>query len=317
MIENVYLLESDNIDPYHNQALIDYYLDNIPDDSMIFVMWQNNNSILLGNDKSAYQQVNVSQLQVEHADLVRRTTFGKSIYNDTGVLNYAFLLYLNNYDINKQINVIYQALKRFELPLYLNKDNEICLQDKRVTDNLYLTRSEKCLQAGSIYWDCDKGRRARLLKDNTSKNDIINITEQNPLIYYYDLKKAILQSLADKYGHIYRIAQEKDLEDSIDKYRSYKYIYQTDKPYTIIVKGNCEFGMTQMYCDMLRRQIISLDIYLPNDQNQKVSEIIRHCFNDLLIDDVLFRKRLAEVEEKYHNDLKKLYSAVKKECYRI
>lgn len=313
MIENVYLLDSDNINPFHNQALIEYYFNNIPDDSMIFVLWQNNNSLFLGNDQSPYQQVNLSLLESEHTYLARRMTFGKTLYNDTGVLNYAFLLYLNNYDINKQINVIYQALKKFDLPLYLNKENEICLNDKRVTDNFYLTKNEKCLQIGSVYWDCDKSKRARLLKDPNLRNDIINITESNPLIYYSELKKKILQSLADKYGQIYRIAQEKDVEELVEKYNSFKYIYQTDKPYTLIIKEECSSGTVQLYCDMLKRQIKHVDIYSPNELNQPIYQ----CFDKLLIDDVLFRKRLTNIEEKYYDDLKKIYQKIKKECYRI
>ncbi len=311
MVENVYLLESDNINPFHNQALMDYYFNNVPDDSMIFVLWQNNNSVLLGNNQSPYQQVNIAQLENEQAVLCRRATLGKAVYNDMGVLNYAFLLYLNNYDINKQINVIYQALKKFDLPLYLNKENEICLNDKRVTDNFYLTKKERCLQVGSIYWDCDKFKRARLINE---RNDIINITESNPLIYYSDLKKSILQSLADKYGQIYRIAQEKDIEDRMEKYHNYKYIYQTDKPYTLIIKENCGFGSVQIYCEMLKRQILHLDIYT---DDEKFTSIIEQCLNNLLIDDVLFRKRLSMTEKEYYDDLKKIYQAIKKECYRI
>ena len=97
MIEKVYFVDSDNVNPYHNQALLDYYFHNIPDDSMVFMLWQNNNSVLVGNDKSVYQQTVISQLEIEHAYLCRRKTLGRTIYNDLGVLNYAFIMNINLY----------------------------------------------------------------------------------------------------------------------------------------------------------------------------------------------------------------------------
>lgn len=316
MIDKVYFVDSDNINPYHNQALLDYYLDNIPDDSMMFLMWQNNNTIMVGSDKSVYQQVNISQLENEHAYLARRSTTGTVLYNDMGVLNYAFILYLNNYDINKQINVIYQALTRFDLPVYLNSDGEICLQNKLVTNNYYLSKNEKCLMMGSVYWDCDKAKRARLIKDTYLKSNIMNITEVNPLIYYSELKKQILQEMCDKYGTIYRVAIEKDLLDSVEEKRSYKYIYQPEKPYTIIVKEDCDFGQVSIYCDMVKRQILHMDVYLQKE-DLFIKQLIWQVFEKMVIDDVIFKKRIKNVDKQYQGSLQKIYMGIKKECYRI
>ena len=39
MIEKVYLVRSESINPYYNLALEDYLFHNIPSDSMIFYLW--------------------------------------------------------------------------------------------------------------------------------------------------------------------------------------------------------------------------------------------------------------------------------------
>ena len=316
MIEKVYFVDSDNVNPYHNQALLDYYFHNIPDDSMVFMLWQNNNSVLVGNDKSVYQQTVISQLEIEHAYLCRRKTLGRTVYNDLGVLNYAFIMYLNNYDIKIQINVIYQALRKLSIPVYLNNENEICLNNKLVTNNFYLTKNEQCLHTGSIYWDCDKIKRAKLLKEKISRNEIINITEENPLIYYSEVKKQILQSIADKYGKIFRIALEEDLMEQVESFRSYQYIYQPEKPYTIIVKEDCDFSSVVIYCDMIKRQILHMDIYLEKE-NLAIKQLIWQVFEKMIIDDVIFKKRIKDVDSKYQSSLLKIYMAIKKESYRI
>ncbi len=313
MVENVYLVDSENINPFHNLALQAHLINNIPDDSLVFLVWRNNDSIIIGNKSCAYTECNVSLLEIEKTRLCRRDSHGKTVFNDLGTLNYAFFLYMNNYNPADQINVIYQALARMQLPVYLEND-EIMLNKLRVTDNNYYIKQQRCMHAGSLYWSCDKSKRARMLKDPTSKRDIINIVDSDPFIRYVDIKENILQSLADLYGDVYQMTVTDDLLDYMESYHSYQYIFNTNSKYTIRISDSYDFGQAQIYVDLFRNRILQVDVYLPQE-NIELNDLIVEVFNDLAVNEIQFRQRLKKIDEKYHRDFIKLFRKIKKDSY--
>lgn len=313
MVEKVYFVDSDNVNPFHNLALQAHLINNIPDDSLVFLVWRNNDSIILGNKSNAYTECNISQLEIEKTRLCRRESHGKTVFNDLGTLNYAFFLYMNNYNPADQINVIYQALARMQLPVYI-ENNEIMLNSLRLTDNNYYLKQQRCMHAGSLYWSCDKSKRARLLKDQTSKRDIINIVDCDPLVRYVDVKENILQSLANLYGDVFQMTIIDDLLDYVEHYHSYKFIYDTDNKYTIRISDSYDFGPAQIYVDLYRNKILKVNLFLPQE-NVEVSDLIVDTFNDLVVDELQFNQRLRKVDEKYHQDFIKLFNKIKKESY--
>ncbi|HPW53563.1 MAG TPA: hypothetical protein PLI19_05195 [Erysipelotrichaceae bacterium] len=313
MVEKVYLVDSDNINPFHNLALQAHIINNIPDDSLVFLVWRNNDSVILGKKSSPYSECNISRMEIEKTRLCRRESHGKTVFNDLGTLNYAFFLYMNNYNPSDQINVIYQALTKMQLPVYLDND-EIMLNKYRITDNNYYIKQQRCMHAGSLYWSCDKSKRARLLKDPASKRDIINIVDYDPLIRYIDIKENILQALADLYGDVYQMSVTDDLLDYMELYHSYKYVYNTNSKYTIRISDYYDFGQAQIYVDLLRNRILQVDVYLPQE-NIEVIELIIETFSDLIVNEVQFNQRLKKVDEKYHHDFIKLFKKIKKDSY--
>ena len=171
------------------------------------------------------------------------------------------------------------------------------------------------MHTGTIYWDVEKNKRLRILKEGGKRN-IINVSEYNPCINLEDIKKNVLQSLADKFGPAYQLPITDDLEDLIEFYHSYKHIYNTSKTYTIIINENYDFGNTQFYVDMMRNRISKIDVYMQGE-DYDVIENIHQCFDGLIIDDVTFRNRMFDVENKYKDDFEKLYRRIKRETYQI
>ncbi|MGI6607768.1 MAG: lipoyl protein ligase domain-containing protein [Erysipelotrichaceae bacterium] len=313
MVETVYLVDSDNINPFHNLALQAHIIENIPDDSLVFLVWRNNDSIILGNKSSPYTECNVSQLEIENTRLCRRDSHGKTVFNDLGTLNYAFFIYMNNYIPSEHINVIYQALTRMQLPVYL-ENNEIMLNKLRLTDNNDYIKEHRCMYSGSLYWSCDKSKRARLLKDPLNKKGIINIVDYDPFIRYIDVKENILQSLADLYGDVYQMSITDDLLDYLEHYQSYRYVYDADSRYTIRISDNYDFGQAQIYVDLFRNRILKIDVYLP-EEDVEVIDLIMNTFNELVLDELQFIQKLRRIDKKYHDDFTKLFEKIKKDSY--
>lgn len=316
MVEHIYLLDCDHINPYHNLACQNYLFNHIPDNSMVFMVWKNNDSIILGNNLDAYSECHVASLELEHTRLARRDSYGTTVFNDLGCINFAFFLYLNNYDIKSQINVIYQALSQLNLPVYMNVNNEIMLSGGRLTDSNYMTRAEKCMHCITLYWDCDKSKRSRLLKSKNTKNPITNITDYHPMIGFTDIKHRVLQSLADRYGAVYQLTIPEDIEDLIEHYHSYKHIYRTDTRYTILISDEYQFGKAQFYIDMIKNRIIKIDAIL-QEGNEEIYDLIHQVFDHLIIDELYFNKNCDHIDPSLKNDFYRLFQSIKKDSYHL
>ncbi len=316
MVENVYLVDSTSINPYHNQAVMAYLFDHIPDDSLVFMLSRNNDSVVIGKDSNAYKEVNNYMLENEHTYIVRSET-GKIItYNDLGTINFAYFVYLNNHNIVSQNEVIWKALRQVNAPVVMNENSELLLNGLKVVDSTYYINNERCIHFGSIYWDCDKGKRTRLLKDKKNASSIINLTDYDPCITYPQIKKRLLQALADKYGPVYLLTIPEDLERYVEHYRSLKYIYDTDHNYTISLSDNYEFGKLQIYVELLKNKINKVDVYLDEDK-QEVKDLIEKIFTGLVVDDNLFDKKLRMNSSEHDGDFIKLYESIKRDSYNI
>ncbi|MBO4218836.1 MAG: hypothetical protein IKX74_03760 [Erysipelotrichaceae bacterium] len=317
MVEKVYFVQSDSINPYHNQALQRYLFEHIPDNSMILMLWKNIDTVTIGNQQNAYIGLNVNSFEMEHTYLARKENPDRIVYSDLGCLNFSFMVYQNNYNVVNQINVIYQALSQLGLSIYLDSDNEIMMGTSRITDSCFVNVGERCQHSGTIYWDADKSKRSRLVRDEKAKTGLGNITDVSPLISMDMLTRKILQSLADRYGPVYQLSIAEDLEELTDRFRSLRYIYQTDRPYTLILNDTYDAGHLVIYVDMLRRSITSISVYSDTTDDVQFSETLNEVFDGLRIDDVLFRRRLSQADDRYRNDITRIYETIRRESYSL
>ena len=317
MVEKVYFVQSHSINPYYNQALQKYLFSHVPDNSMVLMLWKNIDTVMVGNQQNAYMSLNLRNFELEHTYLARKETPDRIVYNDLGCLNFAFFVYQNNYNIVNQVNVIYQALSQLGLSIYLDVNNEIMMGKNRITDSSFVTSGERCQHSGTIYWDADKSKRSRLIRDEKAKGALANITDTSPLVSMDSLTRKILQSLADRYGPVYQLSVGEDLDDLADQFRSLRYIYQIDRPYTLIINDTFDAGHMVIYVDMLRRNITSVSVYSDSEDNDRFRDSLMAALNGLRVDDVLFRRRISQVEERYRNDITRIYETVRKDSYSL
>ena len=55
------------------------------------ILWQNDNTIVIGQNQNAEEEINRSFVEVHQIHVVRRSTGGGAVYHDLGNLNYSFI----------------------------------------------------------------------------------------------------------------------------------------------------------------------------------------------------------------------------------
>lgn len=76
-------------DVYFNLATEEYLLKNTGDD--IFMVWQNEPSIILGKHQNIWEEVNVDFAKQKGFEVVRRYTGGGAVFHDSGNVNISFI----------------------------------------------------------------------------------------------------------------------------------------------------------------------------------------------------------------------------------
>ena len=78
-------------DPSYNLAMEQYVFDCLPRDRMYFMLWQNDNAIIVGKYQNTISEINEEAVRERGIRVVRRLSGGGAVYHDMGNLNYSFI----------------------------------------------------------------------------------------------------------------------------------------------------------------------------------------------------------------------------------
>ena len=73
-------------DPAYNLAVEQYVFDSLPRDRMYFMLWQNDNAIIIGKHQNTLAQINEPYVREHGIRVVRRLSGGGAVYHDLGNL---------------------------------------------------------------------------------------------------------------------------------------------------------------------------------------------------------------------------------------
>ena len=76
------LIILDGKDPYRNLAIEEYLFLNSDDD--VFMLWQNDRTVVIGKNQNAYAEVNTEFVLNNGIKIARRITGGGAVYHDLG-----------------------------------------------------------------------------------------------------------------------------------------------------------------------------------------------------------------------------------------
>ena len=322
MIEKVYLVRSESINPYYNLALEEQLFRTLPANSLVFYLWQNQNTVVIGKNQNSHKECNLNLMEQDHCYLARRSSGGGAVFHDLGNQNYTFLMYLDSFDIQKQSQVIAEALRSLGLPAEVSGRNDIEIAGYKVSGNAYQAEREHCLHHGTVMLNVDKEKMFRYLNVSDKKiqakgfdsvvSRVANITEFNPTITLNQLQQALLQAVANTYGPLYELNISGSLDEIIEHYHSYKYIYNTMGRFTVIVHDYYSFGELQMYVDIENGTIQHIDMFT-DAMDVEIEDKLHKLFDNMHIDDNSFKTRLFTLFDRdMHADMGKIYLAIKR-----
>ncbi len=259
--------------PFLNLAYEDWMMDQIQDDEILFYLWQNQHTVVIGKNQNAYKECKVTELESDGGKLARRSSGGGAVYHDLGNLNFTFIAPHYRYDQHKQLGVILTALNKLGISAQFAGRNDIEVDGCKVSGNAFAKRRNNSLHHGTLLVDVKMEDLAKYLNVSKAKMQskgvdsvrkrVANLKQFNP-----DLTIPLLiETLKVSFEEVYKIKLEERImdnlqyQDRIEKYRSKEWRLNPIEAFQAQVETKFPWGEIQAYFHVNSGKIIENKIY--------------------------------------------------------
>ena len=167
-------LESPSRDPYFNLALEEYVFERMDKSKSYFLLWQNDNTIVVGKYQNTAEEIDQAYVDAHHIRVARRLSGGGAVYHDRGNLNFTFIVdRADAPGLNFKIFVrpVVEALARFGVHAEFTGRNDLTIDGMKFSGNAQYARRGRLLHHGCIMLDSNLTSVADALRVKEAKFD--------------------------------------------------------------------------------------------------------------------------------------------------
>ena len=163
------LLILESKDPYYNLAVEEYLFRHGTGD--IFMLWQNEPTVVIGCNQNAYAEVDFDVLREKGIHLARRITGGGAVYHDLGNVNYTLISDRaeNGIDFSAFTAPVLSALATLGIKAELSGRNDLLVDGKKFSGNAQYSNGGRTLHHGTLLFDSDLEMLSHVLRPDEEK----------------------------------------------------------------------------------------------------------------------------------------------------
>ena len=151
-------LDLTTTDPSYNLAMEQYVFDCLPRDRMYFMLWQNDNAIIVGKYQNTLSEINLEAVERRGIRVVRRLSGGGAVYHDMGNLNFTFITDAASgtaLDMKLFCQPVVRTLAALGVHAEVNGRNDITIDGKKFSGNSQYLRQGRVMQHGTIMFNSE------------------------------------------------------------------------------------------------------------------------------------------------------------------
>ena len=292
-------IESTSTNPYFNLALEQYVFDSLPRTKDYFMLWQNDNAIIVGKHQNTIEEINAEYVKQHGIKVVRRQSGGGAVYHDMGNLNYTLIsdaVEANRLKFSDFCQPVVKALARMGVTAEISGRNDMTIDGKKFSGNAQYVKQHRIMHHGTILFDSDLSVVSAAL--NVSKDKIeskgiksvrsrvTNVREYLPKDMPLEEFKNLLKHYMVDEQHVPQyfltpedVAAVGELQKT---YESWEWNYGSSPKYSIRKERRIEgFGKIQIMMDVDKGGIITnfatFGDYFGADADDVAQAIIGHA----------------------------------------
>ncbi len=286
---------SDSTNPYNNIALEEYLTFHTGEDECILYLWQNANTVVIGKNQNAYRECKIDKLEEAGGYLARRLSGGGAVYHDLGNLNFTFCVRKKNYNVDKQLQVIVEAVKSFGLNAEKTGRNDIVVDGKKFSGNAFYESGEFAYHHGTIMIDVNAGKLADYLTVSKAKLEskgvqsvrsrVVNLSALSDAITVETMKRALAEAFAKVYeGNVNAYQPDKEAKEEINERKEFfgskEWLLGNQKNFVAQMETRFSWGEMQLQVETEAGIISGVTIFsdaLEDTLPEQINVVLKGC----------------------------------------
>ena len=276
MIDKLFIYESSSLDPYFNIATEKHLLENVEKGCCILYLWQNKNTVVIGRNQNAWAECRTSLLEAEGGKLARRLSGGGAVYHDTGNLNFTFLMADEDYDLDRQLEVIRTACAAVGIQAERSGRNDLLVQGYKFSGNAFYHSQGRAYHHGTLLVDVDMDKLSRYLTPPKAKLEakgvssvrsrVANLRQFAPALTCRSLGMHMRDAFSQVYGlipeDIALTAEDiRCIEASATELGGWQWLYGPRLPFSFSCEAHFPWGNLQLQLQVESGRIQTACVY--------------------------------------------------------
>ena len=301
------LLETNGTDPYENLALEEHLLSRVREDEALLYLWQNDHTVVIGQNQNALREVNLSRLRKDGGHLARRLSGGGAVYHDLGNLNFTFVLPKAAYDIARQTRVILEAARLLGAPAEASGRNDILAGGRKFSGNAYYRRGETWYHHGTLLVDTDLDALGRYLNVSPEKlaargvasvrSRVCNLREYAPDATVEAARRAMAAAFSSVYDEKVELfdlnrIKNNEIGEITQRISSENYLIGENFPFSLSLQRRFAWGGLELALNVHAGRISDCRAYSDAMEEHEIAALPARLAG-CAVDGVAFAKALA------------------------
>lgn len=290
MINRLLLATSNSFNPHHNLALEEALFELVDNETLVFYLWQNEHTVVIGRNQNAYKECKVVELQEQKGSLARRLSGGGAVYHDLGNLNFTFLMSSDNYDLNKQNHVLITALNNLGIDAYAKGRNDLLIDGKKFSGHAYYHHNKKSYQHGTLMVNVNFNELSKFLNVSRQKlqgkgvksvvSRVTNIIDYNPNVTIESLKSALIDAIQEVYQlPIEPITNYPSINHLVQRYSSDEWLLNPNFDASYETSNRFDWGEITILLSIANHKIVEVEVYT-DAMDTNLPKEIKHALQD-------------------------------------
>ncbi len=320
MIRRLLLFEGHSTDPHHNLAVEQHLLETVGTETCILYLWQNENTVVIGKNQNPWKECRTALLEQEGGRLARRLSGGGAVFHDLGNLNFTFLMPQSEYDLDRQLAVIEQAVQAFGIPARRSGRNDVLVEDRKFSGNAFYKNGRQAYHHGTLLVSVDMQKLTRYLTPSKAKLEakgvdsvrsrVCNLSELCPDITIPGLKQALTRA----FGQVYGLEVEHLSPEALDhaairtleqRNRSWEWNYGSKLPFSFQCEGRFSWGAVEVNLQVEHGTVKGAKIY-SDAMDWHLAPVLEQALTGCRFSQAALQERILEAELPEGQDLCRL-----------
>lgn len=277
-----YIAVSNSLDGYQNLARDEHLLNTLaPRDRALF-LYVNARAVIIGRNQNPWRECNLTHMEIDGVQLVRRVSGGGAVYHDEGNLNFSFVCSKELYNEREQTQIVLGALKSLGICAQPTGRNDIAIGDKKISGNAYCERAHNKQRHGTLLINSELDKFDRYLSAPKLKLNakgvqsvrarVCNISEYKPGLTTAEVADALKRAYAHKYGevneYVFTQGDKAIISARAQALQCWDWLMGEAPKFDFELEHRFEWGMAQLCLRVEHGRVISAKLYTDSlDEN--------------------------------------------------